>query len=169
MRPNRGVLFAKDLGGLALYYPGQAILARLPRPLLRQAARFGGDAVRALSTDMEEAKEELELLFGDQPLPRTADEILRDAWRINMFNELEVLRYPHYSPEEMDAVCEVTGLEHLEAALSRGKGAIILIGHLLGVVCGRTSREASSASRLFAPLLFFFLRVLLLLLPLSNV
>ena len=40
------------------------------------------------------------------------------------------MRYPHYSPEEMDAVCEVTGLEHLDAALSRGKGAIVLIGHL---------------------------------------
>ena len=130
MRPNRGVLFAKDLGGLALYYPGQALLARLPRPLLRQAARIGGDAVRALSDDLEEALEELRLLFGDRPLPKEASEILRDAWRINMFNELEVLRYPHYSPEEMDAVCEVTGLHYLDAALSKGKGAIVLIGHL---------------------------------------
>jgi KDO2-lipid IV(A) lauroyltransferase len=55
---------------------------------------------------------------------------VRDAWRINMFNELEVLRYPHYSPADMDAVCEVVGLEHLDAALAQGKGAIILIGHL---------------------------------------
>jgi lauroyl/myristoyl acyltransferase len=63
-------------------------------------------------------------------LPQPAREIVRDAWRINMFNELEVLRYPHYAPKDMDAVCEVVGLEHLDAALERGKGALILIGHL---------------------------------------
>jgi len=124
------LLLAKDLGGLALYYPGQALLSRLPRSVLRQAARIGGDAVRSLSADMDEAMEELHALFGDRPLPRPAEDILRDAWRINMFNELEVLRYPHYSPEDMDAVCEVVGIEHLDAALSKGKGAIILIGHL---------------------------------------
>jgi lauroyl/myristoyl acyltransferase len=124
------LLMAKDLGGLGLYYPGQALLSRLPRPLLRQAARLGGDVVRALSADMDEALAELESLFGDRPLPQPAREIVRDAWRINMFNELEVLRYPHYAPKDMDAVCEVVGLEHLDAALERGKGALILIGHL---------------------------------------
>jgi lauroyl/myristoyl acyltransferase len=89
-----------------------------------------GDVVRALSADMDEALAELESLFGDRPLPQPAREIVRDAWRINMFNELEVLRYPHYAPKDMDAVCEVVGLEHLDAALERGKGALILIGHL---------------------------------------
>ena len=64
---------------------------------------------------MDEAMEELHALFGDRPLPRPAEDILRDAWRINMFNELEVLRYPHYSPEDMDAVCEVVGVMALAA------------------------------------------------------
>lgn len=130
MKPGKALLLAKDLGGLGLYYPGQAILSRLPRPLLRQAARLGGDAVRALSADRDEALAELTALFGDKPLPRPAQDIVRDAWRINMFNELEVLRYPHYTPADMDEVCEVVGLEHLDAALAKGKGALILIGHL---------------------------------------
>lgn len=130
MRKNRTLLFAKDLGGLALYYPGQAALARMPRPFLRQAARLGGDLVRMLSADLDEALEELHALFGDEALPAQPEDILRDAWRINMFNELEVLRYPHYGPMDMDEVCEVVGLEHLDAALAKKKGAIILIGHL---------------------------------------
>jgi KDO2-lipid IV(A) lauroyltransferase len=123
-------LLVKDLGGLAIYYPGQALVARAPRTWLDRAAAIGGDLVRTLgSEDIDQALEELALVFGDRPLPRPAQEILRDAWRLNMFNELEVLRYPYMNPSTIDEYCTIEGLEHLDAALERGKGAVILIGH----------------------------------------
>ncbi len=123
-------LLLKDLGGLTIYYPGQALVSKLPRRLLDTTARLGGDLVRKLGgRETREAIEELERLFGDEPLPRPAADILRDAWRLNMFNELEVLRYPHMNPDTIDDYCTIEGLEHLEAALSRGKGAVVLIGH----------------------------------------
>ncbi|MED5374752.1 MAG: lysophospholipid acyltransferase family protein [Myxococcota bacterium] len=124
------VLLVKDLGGLALYYPGQALVSRAPRSLLGHAARVGGDLVRKVSkAERREALEELEALFGDQPMPHYKCEILREAYRQTMFNELEVLRYPHLDPQSVDEVCVVEGREHLDAALARGKGAIVLIGH----------------------------------------
>ena len=123
------VLFAKDLGGLALYYPGQAAVARAPRGLLHPLSRLGGDMVRWMARDGAEMREELRLLFGDRPLPRPADTIIRDAYQQAMFNEIEVLRYPDLNPQTIDQTCIIEGREHLDRALARGKGAIILIGH----------------------------------------
>lgn len=123
-------LLVKDLGGLALYYPGQALVARAPRPWLGHTARLGGDLVRRVGRrDVEVARQELRLLFGDRPLPQSEDDILREAWRQTMFNELEVLRYPHLDPAGIDDVCVVEGREHLDAALAQRRGAIVLIGH----------------------------------------
>ena len=122
-------LFIKDLGGLALYYPGQAAVARAPRRLLGPVSRLGGDLVRRMADDGAEMRDELRRLFGDQPLPRAEDEIIRDAYRQAMFNEVEVLRYPHLGPDTIDAVCRLEGREHLDAALAAGRGAIVCIGH----------------------------------------
>ncbi len=123
-------LFVKDLGGLAIYYPGQAAISRLPRVGLERASRVGGDLVRgAAQQDVAVAREELLKLFGARALPRPIAAIVRDAWRQSMFNELEVLRYPHLNPDTIDEVCVIEGREHLDAALEKGKGAVILIGH----------------------------------------
>jgi len=122
-------ILVKDLGGLALYYPGQAFVAKMPRNVVRPLAKLGGDFVRRLADDGEQMRDELRRLFGDRSLPRSADAIVRDAYRQAMFNEIEVLRYPHLSPETIDATCVIDGREHLDAALERGKGAIIMIGH----------------------------------------
>lgn len=129
-RPLRSpALLVKDLGGLALYYPGQAAVARAPRRLLGPASRIGGDLVRALASGGAEMRDELRRLFGDRPLPRPEDELVREAYRQAMFNEIEVLRYPHLNPDTIDAVCRIEGREHLDAALARGRGAIVCIGH----------------------------------------
>lgn len=131
MNPRRSpTLLVKDLGGLAVYYPGQALMQRVPRPLLARMALLGGDVVRRVArADERLAREELHRLFGSRPLPQAADDILREAWRQTMFNELEVLRYPALNPSTVESVCVIEGREHLDAALARGKGAIVLIGH----------------------------------------
>ena len=123
-------LLVKDLGGLALYYPGQAMVSRVPRPWLGHTARVGGDLVRRVARqDVRVATAELRKLFGETPLPQSERDILREAWRQTMFNELEVLRYPHLDPAGIDDVCVVEGREHLDAALAEERGAIVLIGH----------------------------------------
>jgi KDO2-lipid IV(A) lauroyltransferase len=95
----------------------------------KPVASLGGDVVRMLASDGEEMHEELDRLFSGLDLPRPDTDIIRDAYRAAMFNELEVLRYANLSPESMRDICAVDGIEHLDEALSRGKGAILLIGH----------------------------------------
>ncbi|MEE2750163.1 MAG: lysophospholipid acyltransferase family protein [Myxococcota bacterium] len=120
----------KDLATLALYAPGRPLLARLNRSGLDSlAGGLSGLSSRVGLKNEAVAREELELSFGTQPLPRPMEEILADAWRLALFNELEVLRYPELSRDTVDEVCEVVGFEHLDQALSLGKGAIVLIGH----------------------------------------
>ncbi|HND30465.1 MAG TPA: hypothetical protein PLA94_10720, partial [Myxococcota bacterium] len=124
MRPS---LLVKDLGGLALYYPGQALLNRMPRAGLDRVATVGGGLVRRL--DDSDARAELSAIYQHRSPPRSPEAILRDCFRLTMFNELEVLRYPYLSPEHIGEVCEVEGRHYLDEALKLGKGAIILIGH----------------------------------------
>ncbi len=130
LMPSDSLRLLKDLGGLALYYPGQALVARAPRGLQMPFAAAGGDIGRWLARNGAEMRQELELLFAGEALPRPVDDIIRDAYRAAMFNELEVLRYSELTPQTIGDVCEVEGLEYLDAALAEGRGAIILIGHL---------------------------------------
>ena len=123
------VTLVKDLGGLALYYPGQKLVSRAPRRLLDSVSTVGGDFVRWLAANGREMREELRLLFRDRPLPKAEGAIIRDTYRAAMFNEIEVLRYPDLNPGTIDGTCVIEGREHLDAALARGKGAIVLIGH----------------------------------------
>lgn len=125
---NPGFL-VKDLGGLALYYPGQKLISRAPRRLLHPVSRVGSALTRRISSPEQEAEEELRRLFGDLPMPASPAEIIRDAYRESMFNEIEALRYPDLNPATIDTTCRIEGREHLDAALARGKGAIVLIGH----------------------------------------
>lgn len=120
-------LLLKDLAGLGLYYPGQAALNRLPRRSLDRIARLGGSVVRRMGA--AEMVDELHRIYKTHGMPRPEAEILRDTFQLTMFNELEVLRYHALNPQTIGDVCEVVGKEHLDAALKKGKGAIVLIGH----------------------------------------
>jgi len=128
-RGNRLRNWAKDLGGLALYYPGQLVMSGLPRRLLDPTARVGGAVARGLAGNGDQMRAELRALWGNRQLPRAEDDIIADAFRMAMFNELEVLRYPRLSPTTIDSVCGLEGRHHLDQGLSRGNGVIVLIGH----------------------------------------
>ena len=97
MAKNNPVLFAKDLAGLTLYYPGQALLNRMPRAQIDRIARVGGGVVRRMGAD--EMRDELRRIFTTRPMPKSEDEILRETFWLTMYNELEVLRYPYLNPQ----------------------------------------------------------------------
>ncbi len=120
-------LLVKDLGGLFLYYPGQSAINRVPRTALELGARVGAGVVRRLGA--EDMRDELRRIYLGREIPRSEKEILRDTYRLTMFNELEVLRYPYLNPNTIGDTAVIEGREHLDTALSKGKGAIVLIGH----------------------------------------
>ena len=119
----------KDLAGWMVYHPGSTLVSSTPRRWWTPLAELGGDMSRWMANGGAEMQEELEKLFADRPLPCAASDIIRDAYRAAMFNELEVLRYASFTAQSIDQVCTVEGKEHLDAALAKGKGAIVLIGH----------------------------------------
>jgi KDO2-lipid IV(A) lauroyltransferase len=119
-------LLIKDIGGLFLYYPGQALLNRVPRTTLDRAAQAGGGLVQRLGSAEMEA--ELAAISKTYPIP-DPEAVLKRAFQLTMFNELEVMRYPFLNPNTIEQTASLEGKEHLDAALKKGKGAIILIGH----------------------------------------
>ncbi len=128
MKPTQNpVLLLKDLAGLGLYYPGAYALNHIPRTALDGISRVGAGVVRRMGS--AEMRDELRRIFAGREMPRSEDDILRDAYRLTMYNELEVLRYPYLNPGTIGEVCEIVGREHLDRARAKGKGAIVLIGH----------------------------------------
>jgi len=55
--------------------------------------------------------------------------IIRRAFRLRAFNELEVLRYHQLSPDNIDQCTVIEGRAHLDRALRAGRGAIVMIAH----------------------------------------
>lgn len=130
MSPRRRLaLLPKDLASLLLWGPGPALVGRAPRALLEPASRVGGDLRRLIARDREDLRDELRRLFGARPLPAPEDEIVEEAFRQGFFNDLEVLRFPSLRPQNLATTAVIEGREHLDAALRRGRGAIVLIGH----------------------------------------
>ncbi|MBN2798856.1 MAG: lauroyl acyltransferase [Deltaproteobacteria bacterium] len=120
----------KDAGGVALYAMGPAVVGRMPREYLVRQASFLGDRVRHLSRrDARRMGEELTATFPDLDPAVSPREWVRRAYRLRMLQELEVLRYPELSPENIDQTAVIDGVEHLEAALDAGRGAVLMIGH----------------------------------------
>lgn len=117
----------KDVGGLALYGWGPEAVRRLTRRELVRLADALGDLVRISSPgDVALAKQEHTATWGDHP---TAG-LLARAWRLRMLVELEVLRYPTLDPSNIEATARLEGRHHLDQALSAGRGAVVMIGHL---------------------------------------
>ena len=105
----------------AALYGAEPVVARLPRstldPIARAAAWLG---------DEGEMHAELSALFGDRPCPSG---VVEEARALAIRNELEVLRYRRLDADTIDRTCVLEGGEHLDAALARGRGAIVATAH----------------------------------------
>jgi KDO2-lipid IV(A) lauroyltransferase len=105
----------------AVLYGAEPVVAHLPQstldPIARAATWLGGE---------REMRDELAALFGDRPIPPG---VVEEARALSVRNELEVLRYRRLDTRTIDRTCVLEGREHLDAALARGRGAIVATGH----------------------------------------
>ncbi|HUB28209.1 MAG TPA: lysophospholipid acyltransferase family protein [Terracidiphilus sp.] len=105
-------------------------LGWMPRGLARLAA--GGIAwvvYRTLGRLRRVGERNLEMALPQLPRKKTA-ELLRGVYRHLGWQLVEFCRMPRYKPANVQGWIRTEGLEHYIAARQRGKGVLILTGHL---------------------------------------
>jgi KDO2-lipid IV(A) lauroyltransferase len=105
-------------------------LGRLPRTLARVLVGILTSTLYLLLGRLRHTGERnLELALPDVPPPER-QRILRKLFRNLGWQLIEFCRMPRYKPENVREWIRTEGLEHYLAAESRGKGVLILTGHL---------------------------------------
>lgn len=119
-----------------LYRFASIVVPRLPRSFIRLlslviglfAWLFAGKARKQAAVNITH-------VLGPQALSTRAGRRklrsdVRKMFRYSAQNYLDALRSPHLKPEEvLERITQKEGLEHLDAALAQGKGAIIVSAH----------------------------------------
>ncbi len=110
-------VFLKTMGGL---------LPRLPLPVL-----WGlGDALGRvfIGEKGNVIKDQLKTLLPGVT-PQQLDKILIQAMRNFRKDLLEIWTFPAMTQQRINSMVTFTGKEHLDAALAKGKGAVICLAH----------------------------------------
>jgi KDO2-lipid IV(A) lauroyltransferase len=108
----------------------QALICALPAGAARAVgAGLGSFAFGPLGIRRDVVMEHLESVFGEERGPDELADIARESYRNFGRMTFEYARFPRLTREDVDTLITVTGSEHLDAALDRGKGAILVAGH----------------------------------------
>ncbi len=119
-----------------LYRFASIVVPRLPRSVVRVLGLLIGFAAWLFARGArKQATINITHVFGPQ-VQSTRDgrkklrRTVRKMFLYSSRNYLEALRLPYLKPEEvLDRIKHKEGLEHLDAALAQGKGAIIFTAH----------------------------------------
>ena len=123
----------QDLGFIP--YWGLTVAARRFSPAFRlkwapRVARFGARLWLLLSPgEREQTKRNLELMLNGQSPPGDLAAINLSHHAAHIWNFLAIDIIPQLSHAQLRAMSEVRGLEHLEAARAKGRGAVLLSSH----------------------------------------
>lgn len=126
---------AADLG----YAAGWRLVRELPAPIARAAfdagadlaAWRGGSGVARLRANYARVRPDLAIATASDPDGRALDELTRAGVRSYARYWREVFRLPTIDLRELAERVEddVAGREHLDAALARGRGAVVALTH----------------------------------------
>jgi Kdo2-lipid IVA lauroyltransferase/acyltransferase len=107
-----------------------SLLGWLPRRLARRlAAALTASAYRVLGRLRRVGERNLDLAFPELSAEEKQN-ILRGLFRYLGWQMVEFCRMPRYTPENTRGWLRTEGLEHFQAAEARGKGVLVLTGHL---------------------------------------
>jgi Kdo2-lipid IVA lauroyltransferase/acyltransferase len=130
-RPQGAVRSLRDRLVLALLAAVGFPLAYLPPPAGRWiGARLGDLAWGLLGGRRRVVMENLERAFGAERSAAELARIGRDSFRHLGVNVVEACEFFFRPPEQLLSRVDVRGLEHLAAACARGRGVLVLTGHL---------------------------------------
>jgi phosphatidylinositol dimannoside acyltransferase len=125
---NAGRLLRKAEG--VIYWSVAApVLGRMPAALGYRIACHRGDWIaRQQPAKRAEIADNLRDVFGDGVSPAAAQHVTREWFRLASCDAVDVMRLRN-SGRALRRLVQISGREHLEAALAAGKGAIICSGH----------------------------------------
>ena len=122
--------FLKDLGRLIIWYPLRRIIKILPPgkdfTLIKYIGRFYYYCGKVKVTELKENLFAMLDLF-DQPL--TLKQIIMRNLETHFMNQYLVFLFSKFNQTNIDKYHSFAGWKHLENALEKGKGCIILHGH----------------------------------------
>src|SRR5215469_2775402 len=105
------------------------LVAFLPAPVAYGMARLRGDwRYRLDRSERERIIRNLEGVLGDQLSPMERAHVARDFFRRRSCEAMDAMRLAGRG-RALGRLVEIHGLEHIEAALAEGRGAIICSAH----------------------------------------
>ena len=124
------MLLIKDLLLWIYWNPFRLFVQKRDASCVYRLARILGDLLYHLSRDRRKRLEHgLEIVSGRSDSARDTKKTVRNAFKIHMCNELEVLLFPVLNELNISSFVAFSGLENLDGALSRGKGVMLLFAH----------------------------------------
>ncbi len=105
-------------------------LGALPRPLARRVGACAGWAAYRLLQSLRVTGQRNLLIAFPEKNSRWREKTLRVAYLNLGYQLAEFCRMPHYTPENTRTFLRYQGLEHLEDAEAKGRGVLIVTGHL---------------------------------------
>ncbi len=125
--------FARRRRYALVYQLTRGVLGPLRRTSLARglalADRVGDAAYRAVPRIRRLALDHLAIAFGDTLTPAARADVARAAYRHVARSAVEVAKFDDILPR-LDEYASSEGLEHLEEVAARGRGGIIVAGHI---------------------------------------
>jgi lauroyl/myristoyl acyltransferase len=113
------------------YRTGSAFALLLPEALARPTARATGRVLmRAMTGRRRMIGRHLQRVFGPDSSPEDVRRAVTAAFDSYALYWLEAFRLPKESPESLEARFEHDGIEHLDEALTGGRGVVLAAPHL---------------------------------------
>lgn len=118
-----------DILALIVWFVVRPFLKLAPmKALYKMAGAFSFFAYLLSPRKRKNVREELEKLFPDKGA-QELDAVVRRAFELYYKRQSEDIVFEKMSKEFIDANVSIEGIEHVDAALSKGRGAIILVSH----------------------------------------
>lgn len=122
--------FLKNLILYLYWWPFRSVVRRLPPQMLQRLSVILSHVLyHAAPGKRLRMEKELTRLVPEMRCPDKRKAAIKDAFRVLMGNEMEVLCYDRLTPDNISGYITCQGLHHIDQARAKGKGAILLFAH----------------------------------------
>lgn len=143
MGDNPAGKLLRSVEGVAYWAAVAPALARLPAALGYRIACWRGDLLfRGQTGKRTELARNVRLVLGNELSPAAVQQVVRDWFRFLSCGAVDVKRLRREA-RPLRQLVEISGREHLEAALAAGKGAILCSAHFGSYASGLSVLHAS--------------------------